>query len=77
MAGANVGTINALLEPYKIAFGDQRVMTGDFVIDKRQVIIDSGTEIVQFPKDGYLISADLREEPMSKNTRSEKAVSKE
>jgi membrane-bound transcription factor site-1 protease len=35
MAGANVGSINALLQPYKIALGDKRVMTGDFVIDKR------------------------------------------
>ena len=71
MAGANVGSINALLEPYNIALGDKRVMTGDFVIDKRQVIIDSGSEIVQFPKDGYLISADLREEPLSKDTRNQ------
>ena len=69
MAGSNVGSINALLQPYNIALGDKRVMTGDFVIDKRQVIIDSGSEIVQFPKNGYLISADLREEPLSKETR--------
>jgi hypothetical protein len=69
MAGANVGTINALLEPYNIAFGDKRVLTGDFVIDKRQVVIDSGTEIVKFPQGGYLISADLREEPLSKQSK--------
>ena len=35
MAGSNVGTLNALLEPYHIAFGDKRVLTGDFIIDKR------------------------------------------
>jgi len=66
MAGANVGSLNALLEPYHIAFGDKRVLSGDFVIDKRQVVIDSGTEIVKFPKDGYLISADLKEETLSR-----------
>ena len=65
MAGANVRTINALLEPYYIALGDQRAMSGDFILDKRRVVIDSGSEIVQFPKDGYLISAELREEPES------------
>lgn len=65
MAGANVGSLNALLEPYHIAFGDKRVYSGDFIIDKRQIVIDSGTEIVKFPKGGYLISADLREEKMS------------
>ena len=35
MAGANVGSLNALLEPYHIAFGDERVFSGDFIIDKR------------------------------------------
>lgn len=65
MAGANVRTINALLEPYHIALGDRRVMSGDFILDKRRVVIDSGSEIVQFPVGGYLISADLQEEPES------------
>ena len=37
---------NFLLKPYNIAFGDQRVLTGnffsgDFIMDKRQVVIDS------------------------------------
>lgn len=35
MAGANVHSLNALLEAYHISFGDQRVLTGDFVVDKR------------------------------------------
>lgn len=65
MAGSNVRTLNALLEPYNIALGDQRVLSGDFVLDKRKVVIDSGSEIVQFPQGGYLISADLHEEPQS------------
>ena len=41
-------------------------------MDKRQVVIDSGTEIVKFPKDGYLVSADLREEPLSQKIRAAK-----
>lgn len=45
MAGANVPTLNALLEPYHIAFGEN-VYSGDFYLDKRQVVIDSGTEII-------------------------------
>lgn len=61
MAGANVPSLNALLEPYHIAFGDS-VYSGDFYLDKRQVVIDSSTEIIQFPKNGYLISATLNEE---------------
>ena len=69
MAGANVRTINALLQPYHIGLGDQRVMSGDFILDKRRVVIDSGSEIVQFPKGGYLISADLKEEPESRAAR--------
>ena len=46
MAGSNVRTINALLEPYHIGLGDQRVMSGDFILDKRRIVIDSGSEIV-------------------------------
>jgi hypothetical protein len=69
MAGSNVGTLNSLLEPYHIAFGDKRVLTGDFIIDKRQIVIDSGTEIVKFPKDGFLISAELQEEELSLEAR--------
>lgn len=45
MAGSNIPTLNALLEPYHIAFGE-KVFSGEFYIDKRQVMIDSGTEII-------------------------------
>lgn len=72
MGGANIGSLNSLLKPYNIAFGDKRVLTGDFIMDKRQVVIDSGTEIVKFPKDGYLVSADLKEEPLSLKIRAAK-----
>ena len=61
MAGANVPTINALLEPYHVALGE-KVYSGEFWIDKRQIMIDSGSLIIQFPKDAYLISAKLSEE---------------
>lgn len=61
MAGANVPSLNALLKPYHIAFGE-KVFSGEVFLEKRQVMIDSGTEIIQFPKDGYLLSAKLSEE---------------
>lgn len=56
MAGSNVPSLNAFLDPYHIAFGE-KVFSGDFQVEKRQVMIDSGTEIIRFPKDGYLMSA--------------------
>ena len=59
MAGANVHSLNALLDSYFISFGDTRVFSGDFVIDKRSVIVDSGTEITRFPAGGYLLSTNL------------------
>ena len=61
MAGSNVPTLNALLEPYHIAFGE-KVFSGDFIMDKKQIMVDSGTEIIRFPKNGYLVSAQLSEE---------------
>lgn len=61
MAGANVPTLNALLAPYHIALGEN-VFSGDFYLEKRQVVIDSGSEIIRFPRNGYLVSAALSEE---------------
>jgi len=61
MAGSNVPSLNSLLEPYNIAFG-QKVFSGEFYLEKRQVVIDSATEIIKFPKNGYLLSAKLSEE---------------
>ena len=63
---------NALLDNYYISLGDERVLSGDFVLDKRQVSIDSGTEIVRFPKGGYLMSTELVEEPLSAKSRQTK-----
>jgi membrane-bound transcription factor site-1 protease len=34
MAGANIPSINSLLDKYHIAFGE-KVVSGDFYIDKR------------------------------------------
>ncbi len=61
MAGANIPTLNALLEPYHIALGE-KVFSGELIIDRRQIMIDSGSEIIHFPKNGYLISAQMSEE---------------
>ena len=33
MAGANIPSLNALLKSFGIAFGDQRALSGDFIID--------------------------------------------
>ena len=78
MAGANIPSINALLAPYQIAFGE-KVFSGDFLLDKRQVMIDSGSEIIRFPKNGYLISAKLSEESnqiLTKGLQFEESVEK-
>ena len=56
MAGANIPSINALLSPYHIAFGE-KVFSGDFQLDKRQIKIDYGSDIIRFLKNGYLMSA--------------------
>lgn len=63
MAGSNLPSLNALLQPYNIAFGE-KVFSGEFFLEKRQIMIDSGTEIIRFPKHGYLMSAKLNEESM-------------
>ena len=55
MGGANVPTINKLLKPYHIAFG-QSVAQGVFKLEDRAIGIVSGSEIIHFPQGGYLIS---------------------
>ena len=51
-------TLNALLQPYHIAFG-QGVFKGEFKMGDRQVDIVSGSEIIKFPRGGYLLSPQL------------------
>lgn len=54
MGGSNVPTLNALLEPYHIALG-QSVNSGNFKFNDKVVEILSGSEIIRFPKGGYLL----------------------
>jgi len=58
MGGSNVPTLNALLQPYHIALG-QGVFQGAFKMGERQVEIVSGSEIIMFPRGGYLLSPQL------------------
>ncbi|KAG6389367.1 hypothetical protein SASPL_150835 [Salvia splendens] len=51
--GANVPALNDLLSPFGIAFGD-KILNGDFVINGEQSRYASGTDVVKFPKGGYL-----------------------
>ncbi|CAN6456446.1 unnamed protein product [Victoria cruziana] len=51
--GANIPAINELLKPFGIAFGD-KILNGDFSINGEQSHYASGSDIVQFPLDGYL-----------------------
>ncbi|XVE98166.1 hypothetical protein REPUB_Repub03eG0082400 [Reevesia pubescens] len=53
--GANIPALNDLLEPFGIAFGD-KILNGDFSIDGEQSRYASGTDIVRFPRGGFLHS---------------------
>lgn len=61
MAGSNIRGLNSLLKPYNIAFGEN-VYSGEFSLNQTQMALDSSTEIIKFPKQGYLVSAELMEE---------------
>ncbi|KAI7987126.1 Subtilisin-like protease SBT6.1 [Camellia lanceoleosa] len=51
----NVPALNDLLSPFGIAFGD-KILNGDFSIDSEQSRYASGTNIVKFPRGGYVHS---------------------
>ncbi|CAL5360563.1 unnamed protein product [Camellia sinensis] len=53
--GANVPALNDLLSPFGIVFGD-KILNGDFSIDGEQSRYASGTNIVKFPRGGYVHS---------------------
>ncbi|KAB1669600.1 hypothetical protein ES319_1Z028800v1 [Gossypium barbadense] len=53
--GANIPALNDLLEPFGIAFGD-KILNGDFSVDGEHSRYASGTDIVRFPRDGYIHS---------------------
>ncbi|XP_039025866.1 subtilisin-like protease SBT6.1 isoform X2 [Hibiscus syriacus] len=53
--GANIPALNDLLAPFGIAFGD-KILNGDFTIDDEQSRYASGTDILRFPRGGYVHS---------------------
>lgn len=53
--GANIPALNDLLSPFGIAFGD-KILNGDFSINGEQSRYASGTDIVKFPRGGYVHS---------------------
>ncbi|XP_042376631.1 subtilisin-like protease SBT6.1 isoform X1 [Zingiber officinale] len=58
--GANIPALNELLAPFDIAFGD-KILNGDFSINGEQSHYASGTDIVMFPKGGYLHSFEFQD----------------
>ncbi|XP_061374496.1 subtilisin-like protease SBT6.1 isoform X2 [Gastrolobium bilobum] len=53
--GANIPALNDLLAPFGIAFGD-KILNGDFSLSGEQNRYASGTDIVRFPRGGYVHS---------------------
>lgn len=53
--GANVPALNDLLATFGIAFGD-KILSGAFVFSSKQNRYASGTDILEFPRGGYLHS---------------------
>ncbi|KAJ1437958.1 Peptidase S8/S53 domain [Sesbania bispinosa] len=53
--GANIPALNDLLAPFGIAFGD-KILNGDFSLLGEQSRYASGTDIVRFPRGGYVHS---------------------
>ncbi|XP_075087059.1 subtilisin-like protease SBT6.1 isoform X2 [Nicotiana tabacum] len=53
--GANIPALNDLLASFGIAFGN-KILNGDFVLNGEQSRYASGTDILKFPRGGYLHS---------------------
>ncbi|XP_059306975.1 subtilisin-like protease SBT6.1 [Lycium ferocissimum] len=53
--GSNVPALNDLLASFGIAFGN-KILNGDFVLNGEQSRYASGTDILKFPRGGYLHS---------------------
>lgn len=66
--GANVPALNELLAPFGIAFGD-KILNGDFSINGEQSHYASGTDIVKFPKGGYVHSFEFQDNSESGATQ--------
>ena len=56
--GANIPALNDLLAPFGIAFGD-RILNGDFKVKYDRSRYASGSNIVKFPRGGYVHSFPL------------------
>ncbi|KAI3771489.1 hypothetical protein L6452_02654 [Arctium lappa] len=56
--GANIPALNDLLAPFGIAFGD-RILNGDFKVNYDRSRYASGTNIMKFPRGGYVHSFPL------------------
>ncbi|XP_061343832.1 subtilisin-like protease SBT6.1 isoform X1 [Gastrolobium bilobum] len=56
--GANIPALNDLLAPFGIAFGN-KILNGDFSLLGEQSRYASGTDIVRFPRGGYVHSFSL------------------
>jgi len=59
--GSNIPALNSLLHSYGMAFGSGSY-AGAMSIDNSSLSIASGTNIAQFPGDGYLLTARLKNE---------------
>ncbi|CAF3593680.1 unnamed protein product [Adineta steineri] len=59
--GANLPALNNLLKPLGIALGDT-ILEGNFDLGEHMIYYASGTHIVQFPADGYLIYRPLNDQ---------------
>jgi len=58
--GANIPALNELLAPLGIGFGD-KILNGDFSINGEQSHYASGTDIVKFPRGGYVHSFEFQD----------------
>ncbi|KAJ9548716.1 hypothetical protein OSB04_021259 [Centaurea solstitialis] len=56
--GANIPAMNDLLAPFGIAFGD-RILNGEFKVNNDRSRYASGSNIVKFPRGGYVHSFPL------------------
>lgn len=59
--GSNIPAINDLLSPLGMAFSDH-VFEGDFTLGDHDMYYASGTSIAKFPKQGILISRNLKDQ---------------
>ncbi|KAJ6794314.1 subtilisin-like protease SBT6.1 isoform X1 [Iris pallida] len=66
--GANIPALNELLAPLGVAFGD-KILNGEFSINGEQSHYASGTDIVKFPKGGYLHSFEFQDNSESGATQ--------